>query len=162
MTILKFAFILASIMAIAMTNKTLAQNSQKDYLDGHNSARKAVRLGPVTWDDNVAAYAQNYANRRIGDCRLIHSHGPYGENIFWGSWTGYTVRDAVNSWASEKKYYNYTSNTCQPGRVCGHYTQIVWRDSNKIGCARVNCNNGGVFIICNYKPAGNVRGRRPY
>ncbi|KAJ0963341.1 hypothetical protein J5N97_028463 [Dioscorea zingiberensis] len=143
-----------------MAGKTLAQNSPEDYIRGHNLARNAVGVGPVMWDESVAAYAREYANKRIGDCRLIHSKGPYGENLFWGSWTGFTGVDAVNAWASEKQYYNYTSNSCRPGQMCGHYTQIVWRSSTKIGCASLRCNNGGIFIICNYKPAGNVIGRR--
>ncbi|KAM0937357.1 putative CAP domain-containing protein [Dioscorea sansibarensis] len=158
----KFALFLACIMVLAMADKTLAQNSKEDYLRGHNEARNDSGVDPVTWDDKVASFAQNYTNQRIGDCRLIHSHGPYGENLFNGTWTGYTANDALYSWVSEKQYYNYTSNTCQPGRVCGHYTQIVWRDSTKIGCARANCDNGGVIISCNYDPPGNVAGRRPY
>ncbi|KAJ0963344.1 hypothetical protein J5N97_028466 [Dioscorea zingiberensis] len=127
-----------------------------------NSARNAVGLSPVTWDTTVVAYAQNYANQRIGDCQLVHSGGPYGENIFWGSGAEFTAADAVNSWVSEKQYYDYASNTCAAGKVCGHYTQVVWKSSTSIGCAGVKCNNGAIFIICNYKPAGNIIGQRPY
>ncbi|KAL5790300.1 hypothetical protein ACOSQ2_005188 [Xanthoceras sorbifolium] len=57
-----------------------AQDSPQDYLDAHNAARSQVGVGPVTWDDQVAAYAQNYANQRISDCSLVHSDGSYGEN----------------------------------------------------------------------------------
>ena len=53
--------------------------------------------------------------------------------------------------------YNHATNTCSApsGQSCGHYTQVVWRASTAIGCARVVCsNNAGVFIICNYYPPG--------
>lgn len=159
----KFAFFLACIRILAMADKTLAQNEQGAYLGGQNQARKEVNLDPLIWDDDVASYAQNYTNQRISDCRLIHSHGPYGENLFWGSWTGYNAYDAVYSWVNaEKPYYNYTSNTCQEGKVCGHYTQVVSRRSIRIGCGRTNCYNGGVIMCCSYDPPGNVVGRRPY
>ncbi|KAK2998897.1 hypothetical protein RJ639_023343 [Escallonia herrerae] len=64
-----------------------AQNSPQDYLDAHNSASANVGVGAMTWDNTVAAYAQNYANQRIGDCNLVHSGGPYGENLAKGSGT---------------------------------------------------------------------------
>ncbi|CAI0448628.1 unnamed protein product [Linum tenue] len=65
---------------------TAAQDAPQDYLNAHNGARAAVGVGPVTWDGRVAAYAQSYANQRAAaDCSLVHSDGPYGENIAWGS-----------------------------------------------------------------------------
>ncbi|WOL14001.1 pathogenesis-related protein PRB1-3 [Canna indica] len=140
-----------------------AQNTAQDFLDAHNSARASVGVAPIAWDDTVAAYASNYANQRAADCSLVHSGGPYGENIFWGSSGGdWTASDAVSAWVSEKQYYDYNSNTCADGQVCGHYTQVVWANSVKLGCARVVCNDGGVFITCNYDPPGNVVGERPY
>nr|ADD97801.1 pathogenesis-related protein 1 [Musa ABB Group] len=148
-------------LAMACTS-TLAQNSPQDFVSPHNAARAAVGVGPVSWDSTVAAYAQNYANQRKADCQLVHSGGPYGENIFSGSGRDYTAADAVNAWVSEKQDYDYNSNKCAPNKVCGHYTQVVWRSSTAIGCGRVRCNNGGIFITCNYKPPGNYAGQRPY
>ncbi|KAH7673597.1 Cysteine-rich secretory protein-related protein [Dioscorea alata] len=164
MAISKLAiFCLACIMALAMVGLAGAQNSPDDYVNAHNSARSQVGVGPVIWDDTVASYAENYANQRANDCQLIHSNGPYGENLFWGSGADYNAVDAVNLWVSEGQDYDYNSNTCAQGKVCGHYTQVVWSSSTNIGCARVVCNNnGGIFITCNYNPAGNVIGERPY
>lgn len=149
--------------AVAATTAT-AQNSPQDYLDLHNEARRAVGVGPVTWDNTVAAWAQNYANQRRGDCVLRHSPSgrPYGENLFGGTGADWSARDAVRSWVSEKQYYNHGSNSCAPGKVCGHYTQVVWRNTKAIGCARVRCNNGGIFVICSYNPPGNYIGQSPY
>ncbi|RZS05196.1 hypothetical protein BHM03_00035664 [Ensete ventricosum] len=118
-----YASALVCAMALAMACTTLAQNSPQDFVDAHNSARAAVGVGSVSWDNNVAAYAQKYANQRIGDCQLVHSGGPYGENLFWGSGADFTAADAINSWVGEKQYYDYDSNSFTNGRVCGHYTQ---------------------------------------
>ncbi|XP_039131364.1 pathogenesis-related protein 1-like [Dioscorea cayenensis subsp. rotundata] len=163
MAISKLAIYLACIIALTMAGHAVAHNSPDHYLNPHNSARSDVGVGPVTWNDTVAAYAEDYANQRAKDCELIHSNGSYGENLFWGSGTNHSEEDAVNAWVSEKQDYDYYSNTCAKGKVCEHYTQVVWSSSTNIGCARVVCNNdGGVFIICNYFLAGNIEGQRPY
>lgn len=157
------AFGFALVMALAMTHTCLAQNSPQDYVNAHNKARSAVGVGPVTWDQKLQTYAENCANKRKGDCKLIHSGGPYGENIFWGKGKDYSGKDAVDSWVSEKQHYSYSTNSCGWRKVCRHYTQIVWRSSTKIGCAKVVCNNNaGIFIICSYSPAGNIKGKKPY
>ncbi|KAI3435045.1 SCP domain-containing protein [Psidium guajava] len=69
---------------------------------------------------------------------------------------------AVNMWVGEKPYYSYNSNSCAPGKVCGHYTQVVWRNSVRLGCAKARCATGGTLITCNYDPPGNVVGQKPY
>ena len=153
---------LACVLLLTAGAPVRAQNSPQDYLQAHNAARSAVGVGPMTWSSTLAAYALNYANQRLGDCRLVHSGGPYGENLFWGSGREWTARDAVESWVSERRHYHYPTNSCAAGQVCGHYTQVVWRSSVQLGCARVRCNNGAIFIICSYNPRGNIVGRPPY
>ncbi|KAI4318741.1 hypothetical protein MLD38_032411 [Melastoma candidum] len=140
-----------------------AQDSPDDFVAAHNAARQEVGVGPMSWDDTVASYAQQYAGQRAGDCQLIHSGGPYGENIAGGSGDLSGV-DAVNMWVGEKSDYHYDSNTCTApeGSSCLHYTQVVWRDSVRLGCAKVTCASGGTFITCNYDPPGNFVGQRPY
>ena len=163
----RFALALAMVAAAGvLITPCAAQNSPQDFVDLHNAARSAVGVGPVSWDDNVAAFAQSYAAQRAGDCALQHSSGSgYGENIFvGGAGADWSASDAVGLWVAEKQWYDHGSNSCSapPGQSCGHYTQVVWRDSTTIGCARVVCNNGGVFITCNYNPPGNFVGQSPY
>uniref|UniRef100_A0A0D9V168 SCP domain-containing protein n=1 Tax=Leersia perrieri TaxID=77586 RepID=A0A0D9V168_9ORYZ len=162
----KLAILLTLAVAAAMASPSQAQNSPQDYVRLHNAARAAVGVGPVTWDSSVQAFAENYARQRAGDCSLIHSNNRVnlGENLFWGgAGKDWTAADAVNLWVNERSDYNYGSNSCAQGKVCGHYTQVVWSTSTSIGCARVVCNGGrGVFITCNYRPAGNIVGQKPY
>ncbi|CAA7393764.1 unnamed protein product [Spirodela intermedia] len=150
------------VLALAMVSVSVAQNSPQDYLDLHNEARAQVGVGPMVWDDTVAAYAQSYAYQRRSDCNLVHSRGPYGENLFWGFGADFTGRDASELWISERQYYDYNTNSCLAGQQCGHYTQVVWRNSVRLGCARVQCDNGAIFITCNYDGPGNYIGQRPY
>ncbi|XP_020234039.1 pathogenesis-related protein 1-like [Cajanus cajan] len=141
-----------------------AQDSHADYVNAHNAARAQVGVPNLAWDDTVAAYAQKYANQRKGDCQLVHSNandGKYGENIAMstGDLSG---TDSVKLWVDEKAYYDYDSDSCADGQMCGHYTQVVWRDSVRVGCAKVRCDNGGTFVTCNYSPPGNYVGQKPY
>ena len=160
MGLCKISLAFVFLMGLTLVHLTLAQDSKEDYLNAHNAARADVGVPSLTWDDTVAAYAQNYANQRIGDCNLVHSGGKYGENIAWGS-ADLSGTDAVKMWVDEKANYDYNSNSCVGGQ-CGHYTQVVWRNSVRLGCAKVRCNNGGTFIGCNYDPPGNYVGQKPY
>ncbi|KAL2927630.1 Pathogenesis-related protein PR-1 type [Bienertia sinuspersici] len=112
-------------VTLALAHMCHAQNSPQDYVNAHNAARAE------------------------GDCVLQHSTGgPYGKNIAKGS--GALIgTNVVKLWVAEKANYNYNFNTCAPNKVCGHYTQLVWRNSICLGCARVQCNNGWFFITCN-------------
>ncbi|KAH7366088.1 hypothetical protein KP509_18G062900 [Ceratopteris richardii] len=92
---------------------------------------------------------------------MEHSNGPYGENIFWGSGPGYGPAECVASWLSEKENYNYADNACDGGQ-CYHYTQIVWASTARLGCAKAQCDDGSVFMTCNYDPPGNDLSSRPY
>ncbi|OIV91603.1 hypothetical protein TanjilG_09015 [Lupinus angustifolius] len=153
-------YLVITTIFFIMISTCLAQNSPKDFLEVHNQARKEVGVGPLSWNKTLEAYAQNYANGRVKDCQMEHSNGPYGENLAegYGDMKG---SDAVKFWLTEKPNYNYESNSCVNDE-CGHYTQIVWRNSVYLGCARVKCDNNWVFVICNYSPPGNYMGERPY
>ncbi|KAL3623875.1 hypothetical protein CASFOL_032691 [Castilleja foliolosa] len=136
------------------------------FLYNHNLVRARKMEPPLTWDPQLANYANWWAQQRRQDCQLEHSFNDgdfkLGENIFWGGGAAWTPVDAVNDWADEEKYYSYESNSCAEGQMCGHYTQIVWKATQRIGCARVVCDDGDLFMTCNYYPPGNYVGERPY
>ncbi|XP_057980398.1 pathogenesis-related protein 1C [Malania oleifera] len=134
----------------------------REFLDAHNKVRAHAGEPLFTWDNHLARYARRYASLRSQDCQMVHSSGPYGENIFWGATNHWTPTDAVRAWTHEHRFYDRTANTCESGRVCGHYTQIVWRDSTRLGCAYARCLNGGVFVVCTYDPPGNYVNERPF
>ncbi|KAK4405153.1 Pathogenesis-related leaf protein 6 [Sesamum angolense] len=158
MSLALFFFAIATILQYPSCH---AQNSPQDYVSAHNAARAQVGVGPIAWDEKVANFARNYVNQRVGDCNLVHStNRPYGENLAKGSGE-FTGRAAVDLWVGEKRFYDHSSNSCVGGE-CRHYTQVVWRNSARVGCARARCNNGWWFISCNYDPPGNYIGQRPY
>lgn len=137
----------------------------------HNAVRAEVGLDPLTWSADAASFAQSWAdNLAANGFALQHSSWEarrpqnLGENLFWSAGQQSTPAQVVGSWASEKQDYNYPQNTCDA--VCGHYTQIVWKDTTAVGCGMVGGNHpqyGRQEIwVCNYNPAGNYRGQKPY
>ncbi|KAK9278052.1 hypothetical protein L1049_027610 [Liquidambar formosana] len=132
-------------------------------LDGHNSARKAVGVPPLQWEPLLATYARVYSsNERRKDCKLVHSPGyGFGENLFWGKGSRWTAEDAVAAWVAERQWYHHANNSCN-AKDCSHYTQIVWRTTQRVGCSKIICDSGETFIACEYYPPGNYFGQRPY
>lgn len=132
----------------------------QEIVAAHNSVRARHGLPPLRWSNELAEYAQNWANTLIARGEFSHHSNPrYGENLFEISGASATARDVVSAWAAEGKNYNYRNNTCS-GR-CGHYTQIVWRDTKLVGCGMARDGRREVWV-CNYAPHGNIVGERPY
>jgi hypothetical protein len=99
--------------------------------------------------------------------------GKYGENLFWASavlWTDgkrelqqVKPKKVVDDWANERNDFDYAHNRCATGKVCGHYTQVVWRSTTTVGCAVAVCGNTLDQIwVCQYQPPGNWVGQKPY
>ena len=129
----------------------------------HNKVRSDVGVGPLTWSTSLAAFAQQWAEElAISGCRMKHrSPNTYGENLFQGTFGAFTAVDAAKAWETEKKDYGGGALTEANWAPAGHYTQMVWRQTTQLGCGQAICRNT-LIVACNYEPAGNVMGRKPY
>ncbi len=126
----------------------------------HNDVRATVRVPPLAWSDHLAARSQNWAETLLARKQLFHRpQSVYGENLFEIHGAGASAAQVVNTWAAESRHYDNSSNKCRG--VCGHYLQIVWRDTREIGCG-VARGAGRQIWVCNYNPPGNYAGERPY
>jgi uncharacterized protein YkwD len=129
-------------------------------LAAHNSVRRSVGVPPLVWSESLAALAREWADYLAPHRQFFHRRdSPYGENVFEITGASASPVEVVNDWAAESRNYEYGSNTCHG--VCGHYTQIVWRDTKRVGCAAARSGRNEVWV-CNYDPPGNFIGRRPY
>lgn len=149
-----FKFMILLLITINFCNAADLQTDKRTLLSLHNKMRRAHHSPPLEWDDTLANFAESYAAK----CKFKHSGSPYGENLA----AGYpSVSEAINVWYAEQKYYSYN----QPGfsYKTGHFTQLVWKGTQKLGCAYVACNgtNGtpGNYLVCEYSPAGNISSR---
>lgn len=149
--------------AASSTATRMKPADRRAILGHHNKVRADVSVGPLRWDDGLAAYAQQWADHLAANgCRMQHRQpNSYGENLYQGTASHYTAVDAAKGWESEKKIYRGGVLTKQNYAPIGHYTQMVWRDTKKVGCGEALCN-GTLLVACNYDPPGNYLGHKPY
>jgi pathogenesis-related protein 1 len=176
---MKSIFMLCGLLFMLMSISASAIDfNAEEFIQSHNHWRAKVGVNEkLAHSMELQTSAQNWANylMKNNHCQMKHSepHGKYGENIYWASalnWSDghnelqkISPQNVVDSWGSEVAHYNYKSNSCLPGKMCGHYTQMVWRDTKKVGCAVAVCENAQQQIwVCQYQPAGNWIGRFPY
>jgi pathogenesis-related protein 1 len=136
------------------------QAMSQAMLDAHNAVRARAGVSPMIWSDELAIVAQDWANHLIASNAFSHRpNNRFGENLY--AITGGTASpvEVVGMWAAEARGYDIRSNACTG--VCGHYTQIVWRQTRAVGCA-IAANLYQQVWVCNYDPPGNFLGYRPY
>lgn len=141
----------------------------RNALDRIRQIREEVGLSPLEWDCQLAEAAQSWAEYLAEHGLFEHEqNSPYGENIFIAGGFIPTLVDAINAWYEEKKNFNPTDpNWCNYISQVGHYTQLVWKDTTKIGCgmAKYQKKYQGEFdyvIVCKFYPRGNICSEMPY
>lgn len=126
-------------------NTLLSEHNKKRALHKDTSA--------LSWSSKLADYAQSYADKYDCSGNLVHSGGPYGENLA----LGYGEAGSVDAWYDEISSYDWSN----PGfsSNAGHFTQVVWKSSTEVGCGIKTCGGlWGDYVICSYNPAGNFAG----
>ena len=134
-----------------------------------NQIREEVGVSPLEWDCQLAEAAQSWAEYLAENGLFEHEKtSPYGENIFIAYGFVPTLVDAIEYWYKEKNNFDPTDpNWCDKLNEVGHYTQLVWRNTTKIGCgmAKYQKKYQGVFeyvIVCKFDPPGNICDEMPY
>nr|WPD49276.1 hypothetical protein [Hirudo nipponia] len=154
----------------------LSPEVERRVLDHHNKLRRgegSSDMKEMKWDPTLAQTASMWAD----GCVFKHGHptsvktnyGYVGQNIFWSSSESVDAVDGIQKFFDEKKDYIYSQTKCRERAVCGHYTQVVWADSEYVGCAATVCSGkreegkvSGTLMVCNYGPGGNYRGAKPF
>jgi hypothetical protein len=144
---------------------------QQRLLDAHNRERALIGVPPLRWDDKLAKSARQWGEHltKVGD--LVHypddpkDPDPEGENLWLGTRGYFTPEQMVGRWIQEKKDFHYgifpaNSRTGKLEDV-GHYTQLVWRTTDRVGCA-ITRSAEYDFLVCRYLEGGNVIGERPF
>jgi hypothetical protein len=148
--------------------------------------RARFQLPPFIRDDKLSAIAQTLADKCNYDLAIdsalitdiqtryanangkVYTKGDYSQTV------GINMNAASEdwttaSWLDDAKYWNCGPNTCAADQDCLGYTQTVWRNSVKIGCALSKCYTGSPWddnepwedLICLYNPAGNYNNKHP-
>ena len=135
----------------------------------HNRERAATGSPPLKWDEDLARGARQWAAYLARSGRFAHSPDepgsmPIGENIWGGTAARYQPEAMVDLWVAEKRYFKpgtFPQNSTS-GRVedVSHYTQLIWRSSQHVGCGVSRGANEDI-LVCRYSEAGNIVGQRP-
>lgn len=148
---------------IAPRDDTLMQST---LLAVHNGARQAHGSGPLQWDAALAEDATRHA--RALSMRGQMAHDPQtgvetrqGENLFMGTSGAYSYAEMAKLWVDERRWFRKgvfpdVATGGDWSRV-GHYTQIVWPETQRVGCALAS-NGRDDVLVCRYLPAGNYVG----
>ncbi|KAF5893495.1 peptidase inhibitor 16-like, partial [Clarias magur] len=114
------------------------------------------------WNDTLSSVAQRYAAQCVFDYNN-DVEDKLGENIFFTT-RQFNVTEAIALWFDQHKNYEYATQTCS--KRCRHYTQMVWANSSRVGCAShfcetLNDEKNAVILVCNYSPR-YIEGEKPY
>jgi uncharacterized protein YkwD len=126
------------------------------FVAAHATARARHCAAPLTWSDNLAAYAQQWADHLASaGCAFGHSGGKYGENLAAGTQGVLDPEATVRMWYDEVKQYDFAHGGFS--MQTGHFTQLVWRVTQRLGCGHSVCNGNDIWV-CEYDPPGNFDG----
>ncbi|HYJ83674.1 MAG TPA: CAP domain-containing protein [Allosphingosinicella sp.] len=162
------AIVLASPLLVGGTGRLTSLDQR--LLAAHNRERSAAGIPALAWDPALAADAADWGAELAASGEFEHDpdtggDDPQGENLWAGTLGAYAPEEMVEGWVEEKRHF-------RPGRFpdnsvtgdfadVGHYTQLMWRDSDRVGCALAAGAEEEV-LVCRYRTAGNVVGERPF
>ncbi|XP_066999093.2 venom allergen 5 [Anabrus simplex] len=126
---------------------------------------QASNMKKLVWDDEVAKVAQRWADQ----CTFEHDkcrndpRFPVGQSM---GWAGYVSdepdwEEQILDWYNEVKNCNMSILRSYTPAGVGHYTQIVWAETEVIGCG-YRTDESQTLYVCNYGPSGNVLYQQTY
>ncbi|XP_066150059.1 CRISP/Allergen/PR-1-like [Euwallacea fornicatus] len=163
----------------------VTEGDTKVIVRKHNELRKLIANGKVPgqprginlkklkYDAALAEAAQKIAN----SCEFAHKtvrDGRWyavGQNLYimysTAPSSGANWSSAIQTWFNEYEDYKF-GRCCESGsKMTGHYTQVVWANTEYVGCGFTYYETNEIFkyhklYVCNYGPAGNFIGQLPY
>jgi uncharacterized protein YkwD len=135
-------------------------------LNAHNAARRQFGVGPVTWNEELAAGAMAHAQYMVATGIYGHDQTPgrrkkAGENLWRGSRGVFSYDVMVGVMVEEARFFRpgaFPNNAVNGDwHAVAHYTQIVWPTTTEVGCAVASSATTDYFV-CRYAPTGNNDG----
>lgn len=141
--------------------KQTLEEFRKEVLETHNKYRNSHKVGTLKSNSELNKLAQDWADHLTTAGGLSHSKNTYegkriGENVAsrWGSiGADYTGREVVDQWYAEENKYNYEKDYQSEA---GHFSQVVWKNTEEMGVGKAFGEDGRVYVVVNYYPAGNI------
>ncbi|KAF2840326.1 PR-1-like protein [Patellaria atrata CBS 101060] len=157
------------------TTGSVSYPTGNDYkskcLRHHNVHRTNHSAPALQWDDRLASIANQQASKCVYKHETETGGGGYGQNMAAGvedADVGIIISDLFYNGEIGKFGDSYgQANPSGDFHGWGHFTQIVWKETSKFGCATVKCSkiidgeSGQPFTnvspwltFCNYETPG--------
>lgn len=166
---------------VGPSGSSLSNEEVNQFLKYHNDYRSKAGARPLKWNNDLAAGAQAWVDhqKKNENCRMRHPtqgnepdkylhNDQWGQNLAWFEGKSGSPQESVQNWGPCECVYYDPSNPRQPKQATlpagcdqtgqietGHFTQLVWKDTTEVGCAKATCGNQTLWA-CDYNPAGNV------
>jgi len=170
----KCQYMKQGVTAVDITKILNVHNRVRNHVArGHEKRGKAkqpsaTNMLEMFWDNELAQMAQNWADQcKIAhDCRKCRQVERFntGQNLYMSKKTNLDTEPdwdaAIRSWYNEVTLF--LPNMINPFRfekTIGHYTQVVWAVTDKVGCGYSVYKDGKFTVklyVCDYGPVGNT------
>ena len=147
---------------MSIVQPTFTDEEKQEIVDYVNSYRRKHSAPPMIWDDEISIFSKYWAHHLAKNSLFEHSDNKlYGENLSY--FQGYEneviplIKKSIDLWYEEIKDYDFNS----PGfsAATGHFTALVWVNSDKFGMGYAyNPETKVVDVAMNIHPVGNVVG----
>ncbi|ORY14427.1 CAP domain-containing protein [Clohesyomyces aquaticus] len=133
------------------------ENFIRAVMDAHWYWRTAHCAQQLQWDHSLAKQALE----SVSKCTPKMSHDRGGSNLSgvdpppesYDVWINF-AREVVHGWHDEEPKYPFSDPHYED--AWGHFSQVVWRDSSRIGCALGHCSSPQAGrLYCFYETPGN-------
>lgn len=137
--------------------------SQKRFcdeaLEAHNKYRRIHDAQQLELSSELTAQALEWVEKlaEIGSLKYRNArwlNEPIGENILRTKVFYFGGDECTDEWYKEQAFYKYDDNF---NPLTGHFTQIVWKETCKVGFAYAQTMDGYFYVVANYFPAGNFK-----
>jgi len=144
----------------ASPRRIMDPHYREKVLDAHSQERgrlNATNMMHLVWDNEL----EELAWKRALTCQFDHGDYMLPDGTFVGQNLarfphGTDPYSHVATWIYEKRWFDFETRTCSNFAYCGHYNQMIWHRTNRIGCAHHYCPSlGGDFMVCDYLEFGN-------
>uniref|UniRef100_A0A803J6G9 GLIPR1-like protein 1 n=1 Tax=Xenopus tropicalis TaxID=8364 RepID=A0A803J6G9_XENTR len=168
--------LVVSVCGARQLDPTPAYSNERfvtDLVNAHNDIRsefgkQAANMLHMSWDVGLAKLAQAWTinckkvpNPHLNKESIYPRFKQIGENLYMGP--SIDIFKIVTNWGLEGNFYDLKNNSCQPGKDCSHFTQIVWANTYKVGCGAAYCAHKVAYVVsCTYGPRGNLLGQVPF
>ena len=150
----------------------------REALQVHNDLRRKHGVEPLRLNADLSKLAQQWGKRHLSlptssliffsisanhlasTGALVHSKTKYrnsqvGENLYCQS-RPTAGREMTEAWYNEHRQYDYNNRRAYQSGT-GHFTQLVWKNSQEVGFAQAQ-GRSMHYTVAMYYPPGNYLG----